>query len=62
METNVKIETRVVEIPQVGTFFRRAWLTPEGEALRVEYLPVVYGEVVVIEELSESESECLDRK
>jgi hypothetical protein len=46
---HVKVETRVVQIPNVGTFFRRERKTPSGESLQVEYLPVVYGVVLVQE-------------
>jgi hypothetical protein len=47
---SVKIETRVVAIPNVGTFFRRAWKAPDGTTPRVEYLEVVYGEIQVVAE------------
>ena len=48
MDATVQIETRVVEVSSVGTFFRRTWKAPGEEILRVEYLPVVYGEVAVM--------------
>ena len=50
MEVNVKIETRAVNVPSVGPMLRRAWKTTDGEELRVEYMPMVYGEVVVVPE------------
>jgi hypothetical protein len=52
MEYEVKIETRTVDIPNVGPMFRRAWKTTDGEELRVEYMPMVYGEVVVVSEVA----------
>ncbi len=48
MSDEIVVRETAVDVPGAGRFLRREYLTPQGESLKVEYLPVPNAEAAGI--------------